>query len=62
MTGNTGQLNVQGKGIARLNLTRLGTAANGLTIHFCAVVYDPVAPSGIAWVCDPWAFVVNVQP
>lgn len=62
LTGNLGTLDHRGMALANLDLTALGTAANGTVIHFAALVLDPAAPSGIAWVCEPWAFVVNVMP
>jgi len=62
LTGNLGTLDSRGKASAKLDLTALGTAANGTTIHLCALVFDPGGPHGVGWVCDPWAFVINVEP
>lgn len=62
LTGTHGTLDTTGVGTAQINLGRLGTKANGRVLHFCAVVLDPHAPSGIAWVCDPHAFVIDVLP
>ena len=62
LTGNVGVLDAAGRAVARLNLAALGTAHNGLVIHFAGVVLDAPAPGGIAWVLDPWAFTVRVNP
>jgi len=62
LVGNIGKLSPFGLGTAKLDLKLLGTAANGNVIHFCGVILDPAAPSGIGWVLDPWAFVIDVQP
>jgi len=59
LTGNIGKLNAFGAGAARLDLSPLKGAANGLILHFCGVVLDPSAPSGTAWVLDPWALLVK---
>lgn len=61
LTGNVGQLDPFGKAKAILNLQLLGTAVNGTVIHMAALVFDAAAPSGIAHVCQPWAFVINNQ-
>jgi hypothetical protein len=61
LTGNAGVLGVQGIGVAKLDFTAVGQAANGLVIHLAAVVFDRSAPNGIGWVTEPWAFVVNVK-
>ena len=61
-TGNIGKLDPFGVAKARIDLSLLGTGANGTVIHFCGVVLDPAAPSGIAWVLEPWAFVIDVEP
>lgn len=62
LTGNVGMLDVFGTATAKLDLTLLGTAANGSIAHFCGVVLDPASPSGIGWVLEPWAFLINVLP
>lgn len=63
LTGTHGTLNpTSGVGKARIDLTQLGRAFNGRVLHFCAVVLDPTAPSGMAWVCEPHAFVIDVLP
>ena len=62
LTNNVATLDPFGVNTAKLNLTALGTAANGNLIHFCGVVLDPKAPSGIAWVFEPCAFFIDVQP
>lgn len=62
LTGNVGTLNAFGVATAKLDLKLLGTAANGTILHFCGVVLDPAAPSGIGWVLEPWAFLINVLP
>lgn len=36
--------------------------ANGTVVHFCGLVLDPRAPSGIARVTDRHAFVADVIP
>ncbi len=59
LTGNVGKLDASGKARAVLDLNLLGTVANGNVIHMAAVVFDTKAPSGIAHVCQPWAFVIN---
>ena len=61
-TGNVGYLDAQGTATARIDFSSIGTASNGSVLHFCGVVLDPAAPGGIAWVCDPHAFVINVLP
>jgi len=61
LTGNLGELDPSGRGVARINLGQLGTAANAMVVHFAGVILDTGAPSGIAWVLDPWAFVVDVK-
>jgi len=62
LTRNIGTLGVRGTGIAKLDFRAVGPALNGLVIHLAAVVLDAAAPNGIAWVTEPWAFVVNVLP
>lgn len=62
LTGNNGSLGLRGSAIAHLDFSSVGTALNGAVIHFCGVVLDPAAPSGVAWVLEPWAFVVDVMP
>jgi len=62
ITGNLGVLDRQGMGTVRIDMSALGTRANGTVIHFSGLVLDPAAPSGIAWVCDPHAFVIDVLP
>jgi len=62
LTGNTGTLDASGRATAKVDMSSIGTAANGLVLHFCGAVLDPKAPSGIAWVADPHAFVIDVQP
>jgi len=62
ITGNVGTLDAQGMAVARIDLKWLGVSANSTGVHFCAVVFDQAAPSGIAWVCDPHAFVIDVLP
>ena len=62
LTGNSGTLDATGAAMARIDFSSVGTAVNGSVIHFCAVVFDPAAPLGIAWVCDPFAFVIHVIP
>jgi hypothetical protein len=61
LTGNLGTLDANGRATASLDLTALGKAANGFVLHFCGVVLDRAAPGGIGWVCDPHAFVIDVQ-
>lgn len=58
-TGNIGVLDAQGVGRARIDLSRFGQALDGIVLHLCGVILDPAAPSGIAWVLDPWALVVR---
>ncbi len=62
IVGNRTMLDLNGEATARIDLTLLGSAANGTVIHFAGVVLDQAAPNGIAWVLEPWAFVVNVLP
>lgn len=62
LTGNIGILSATGRGLAGLDFSSAGTALNGLTVHLAGVILDPGAPSGIAWVLDPWAFRVDVIP
>lgn len=62
LTGNHGVLDAGGRGRARLDLGLLGTSANGVVVHLGGLILDPAAPGGVAWVLDPWAFVINVQP
>jgi len=59
LSGNIGLLDGSGRAKATLDLTLLGLAANGSVIHLAALVLDPNAPSGVAHVCQPGAFVVN---
>jgi hypothetical protein len=59
LTGNTGNLDANGRATAKLDLSSLGKAANGIVLHFCAAVPDPNAPAGLAWVCDPHALVID---
>ena len=61
LTGNIGKLDSSGKATAVLDLTFLGTAANGNVVHLAAAVLDPRAPVGIAHVCQPWPFVINCR-
>jgi len=61
LTGNHGVLDSSGRATARLDLSALGSAANGTLIHFAGVILDPKAPGNIAWVLEPWAFVVDVR-
>jgi len=37
---------------------RWGTR-DGTILHFCGIILDPNAPHGIAWILEPWAFVIN---
>lgn len=60
LTGNIGILDGQGRGEAALDLVAAGKSLNGLVVHFVALVLDPVAPSGVGWVCEPHAFAVDV--
>jgi len=60
--GNLGRLDRNGEATAVLDLTALGTAANGIVVHFCGVVLDPNAPSGVALVLEPHAMVIEVRP
>jgi len=62
LTHNTGVLGLRGSAVANLDFSSVGTAFNGTVIHFCGVVLDPTASHGIAWVLEPWAFVVDVLP
>jgi hypothetical protein len=62
LTGNHGTLGLRGSAIAHLDFSSVGTMLNGAVIHFCGVVLDPAAPNGVAWVLEPWAFVVDVMP
>ena len=62
LKGNTGTLTITGKAWATLDFSSVGTTANGVVVHFCGVVLDTNAPSGVSWVTDPHAFVVNVLP
>jgi len=61
-TGNIGNLDAKGRATAKIDLALFGDQANGTVVHFCGLVLDPQAPSGIAWVTDPHAFVVDVIP
>ncbi len=61
-SGNGGMLDATGSARARLDFSSIGEALDGVVLHFAAVVIDPVAPSGIGWVCEPWAFAVDVRP
>ncbi len=58
-TGNVGALDARGRAQGRIDLSRFGPAVDGIVVHLCGVVLDPSAPSGIAWVLDPWALVVG---
>ena len=60
-TGVAGVLDAQGQARARLNFQALGKSGNGAVIHLAGVILDPAAPQGIAWVLDPWAFVIEVR-
>jgi len=60
LVGNVGVLDATGAATAKLDFATVGKALNGITFHFCGVVLDPGAPQGIAWVLEPWAFVVDV--
>ncbi len=62
LTGNIGQLDQNGTGLAQLDFTSVGTALNGVVLHMAAVVIDGQAPLGVGWVCQPHAFVINVLP
>jgi len=53
LTRNHGVLATNGAS-AKLDVSLLGPAASGVVVHFCGVVLGPKAPSGIAWVLDPW--------
>jgi len=57
-----GKLDGNGTAKAKLDLTLIGPTANGMVVHLAALVLDPSAPSGVAHVCQPWAFVVDVKP
>lgn len=59
ITNTIGTLDANGRATCGINLAPLGTGVNGLVIHFAAVIIDPAAPSGIAHVTQPWAFVVE---
>lgn len=61
-TGNGGMLDPSGTGRARLDFSSIGEQLDGAVLHFAAIVIDPAAPSGIGWVCEPWAFAVDVRP
>lgn len=61
LSGNVGVLDAGGRATARLDLKTLGRAANGIVVHLAGAVLDAGAPSGLAWVLDPWAFVVDVR-
>jgi hypothetical protein len=62
LTGNVGVLGPTGLAHAVLDFSVVEKSLNGVTVNLCGVVLDPAAPSGISWVLDPWAFVVNVLP
>lgn len=60
VTGNHGRLDAAGKASVRLDLSAFGRSLNGLRLTFCGVVLDASAPSGVAWVLDPWTITVDV--
>lgn len=59
---NIGVLDASGRGAATIDLTLLGTVANGLVVHFAGFVVDPAAPGGIGWVLEPCALPIDVIP
>jgi len=62
LTKNIGLLDTFGVATAKLDFSSLGTAANGNVVHFCGLIQDPNHPTGIGWVLEPWAFVIDVLP
>ena len=53
LTGTAGNLNAKGLGAARLDLSLLGPAANGVLLYFEVLTLDPRAPNGIKTITDP---------
>lgn len=61
-TGNIGSLDAFGRASATVDFSSVGGQLNGFVLHFCAIILDPAAPSGIAWVTNPHALEVDVLP
>jgi hypothetical protein len=61
LTGNVGTLDALGRATGSIRLGALGSKANGTVVHLAGVVLDAHAPSGVAWVLEPWALVVDVK-
>ena len=61
LTGNVGTLDALGRATGSIRLGALGSQANGTGVHLAGVVLDAHAPSGVAWVLEPWVLVVDVK-
>ena len=53
LTNTAGTLNAQGMATAKLDLSAIGPAANGVLLYFEALTLDPAAPLGIKTITDP---------
>jgi hypothetical protein len=53
LTGTAGRLSRSGGAAAKLDLSALGSGANGVLLWFLAATFDPRAPLGIKTITDP---------
>jgi len=53
LTGTSGTLSAQGKAMAQLDLSTIGSAANGVLLFFEVITFDASAPLGIKTITDP---------